>query len=373
MNRNEIRSLTGLRGIAALIVMFYHFNSSKLLSGPAEVMLGHGYLMVDLFLVLSGFIIAMTYGHLFEKAFSWSDYALFLTRRLARIYPLYAVSILTAGTLVATSWMDHWPGPPIPVTTVIDLTMLQSLALVPSLNTPGWSISAEWTACLLFPLLVMLCLRRSWGLALLTAGLAFAILPILTILPALEDEPKRAGLLDIWHYDTAYPVVRCVAGFTLGMVTYRLAQTEWVRRITAQSWLSAVILAAILGLMSIKQADVWIVALFPLFILSLAPDDSPVARILGSGPIYRLGILSYGIYLIHNQMNYFMLELAKELESLGFATQTATAAATLAFVALVIILTEFTYRLIERPARNAIYRAAGSSFIPKDAVTATSR
>ncbi|NNM59255.1 MAG: acyltransferase [Legionellales bacterium] len=108
MKKQEIYSLTGLRGIAATMVMFYHFNASHLLAGGAFAnLLGHGYLMVDLFLVLSGFIIAMTYGSRFDKAVTWREYRIFLVRRIARIYPLYILTTISAGILITAHWMDH--------------------------------------------------------------------------------------------------------------------------------------------------------------------------------------------------------------------------------------------------------------------------
>lgn len=354
--KQEILALTGLRGIAATVVMFYHFGGNSLLSGVSARILGHGYLMVDLFLILSGFIIAMVYGRLFEEVISWENVKNFLIRRIARIYPLYAVTTLTAGILVATGWMDHWPGPEIPVSAFINLTMLQSILHIPSLDTPGWSVSAEWIANLLFPLfaLGMLCQRRSWYWISLIAVVSFVTLPFLTSLPILIDEPKRAGLLDIWNYSTVCPVIRCIADFILGMVVFRLAQLKWIQRVSSFSMTAPLLLITILALMSVKQADVWIVALFPLFILVLIPNNNLISYIMSSKPIYKLGELSYSIYLIHNQMNYFILVLAKQFVAIGLHEKIAHALAMMIFAAFVVLLADFTYRLIEKPARNRI-------------------
>jgi peptidoglycan/LPS O-acetylase OafA/YrhL len=354
MKKQEIYSLTGLRGVAAIVVMFYHFNASSLLSGTGATVLGYGYLMVDLFLILSGFIIAMMYGQQFEQSVTWKNYTQFLVRRIARIYPLYALMTLSAGALIAIGWMDRWPGPDISISALINLTMLQAVLQVPSLDTPAWSVSAEWVANLLFPVLALLCLRRSWLWICLMAIISFVTLPILIGLPALIDEPKRAGLLDIWHYDTVYPVVRCVADFTLGIIIFRVSKLSWVKRLTSLSWLSPVLLCLILIFMSIQQADVWIVALFPLFILSLVPDNNLVARFIGCRPIYKLGELSYAIYLIHNQMNYFILYFAKKLESIGIDKLSANAFSMFLFSVFVIFLANLAYRFIEKPARSQI-------------------
>lgn len=354
MKKLEITSLTGLRGIAATMVMFYHFNASHLLPGFATTMMGHGYLMVDLFLILSGFIIAMTYGERFTQTVSIENYRIFLLRRIARIYPLYVLTTISAGILITTSWMDHWPGPAVLVSALINLTMLQSIFHVPSLDTPGWSVSAEWVANLLFPFIALVCLRRSWWLVALLAIFSLITLPILVQLPVLIDEPKRAGLLDIWNYGTVYPAVRCLADFVLGVVCFRVWQVNGVKQVFSYYWIAPLLTCLIVVLMAVKGADVWIVWLFPLFILALIPNTNWIARFMSSKPIYTLGELSYAIYLIHNQMNYFILALAKRLESIGMRDTLATAFAMLLFSGIVILLAVFSYRYIEKPARGWI-------------------
>lgn len=352
--KEEIFALTGLRGVAAMVVMFYHFGVSSLLHGISATLLGYGYLMVDLFLILSGFIIAMVYGQQFEQQVDWDSFKNFLIRRIARIYPLYALTSLTAGLLIATGWMDHWAGPQIPVSALVNLTMMQSILHIPSLDTPGWSVSAEWIACLLFPLFALLCMRRSWSRIIAITIIAFATLPFLTGLPALIDEPKRAGLLDIWNYGTIYPVIRCLADFVLGMIVFRVSHLRWIKHIASFSATAPILFIAILGFMTIKQMDIWIVALFPLFILSLLSPSNVVSRMIGSKPIYKLGQLSYAIYLIHNQMNYFILFLAKQFQLMGLSEATAHLYSLFLFVILIIVLAEISFRYIEKPARNRI-------------------
>ena len=89
--RDDIRSLTGLRGVAAWWVVLYHFNELLPVSvhGWPTALLGRGYLAVDLFFILSGFIIAYNYLDGFS-AFDPRKYLHFLGVRIARIYPLHA-------------------------------------------------------------------------------------------------------------------------------------------------------------------------------------------------------------------------------------------------------------------------------------------
>src|ERR1700758_3388223 len=85
--QTDIRALTGLRGIAAGMVVIYHFWPVG--SAPAPGLaraVGKGYLLVDLFFVLSGYVLALNYGSLFEEhPFSPRSFATFFMRRGARI------------------------------------------------------------------------------------------------------------------------------------------------------------------------------------------------------------------------------------------------------------------------------------------------
>ena len=94
MARGEIRPLTGLRGIAGCWELVFHLHEEQGLRGYAGAILKHGYLAVDIFFVLSGFVMALSYRHLFEAGFSVRSFAGFLIRRLARVWPLYAAATL---------------------------------------------------------------------------------------------------------------------------------------------------------------------------------------------------------------------------------------------------------------------------------------
>lgn len=355
--KEEIRSLTGLRGISAVLVMFYHYNAFRLLQGPARTFVAHGYLMVDVFFVLSGFVMAMVYGSLFTGRFTWTHFYLFLSRRLARIYVLYALMTLPAGLLVAHGWMDHWPGPPVVISGLVNLTMFQSLVGVPTLNTPGWSISAEWIVYLLFPSLAALCLNGArWRAALVGIAMLVA-LPLLTMVPALIDEPKRAGILDIWDYGTPYPVVRAFIGFTIGIVAYRVAQAPSIATRLGSDWCMGVVTCALIVSMCVKPADLVFAFLLPPFIIGIAQQTSVVSRGLASRPIHWLGELSFSIYMIHDVMIYFIVAFARWLEVKGMTAHAAMSIGTLMFACGVIGLSQFAYSFIEKPSRRHIRTA----------------
>lgn len=350
----EIRSLTGLRGVAAVLVMFYHYNSSRLLTGPAHTFVAHGYLMVDVFFILSGYVIVMTYGNLFANGFSWPSFLKFMGRRVARIYPLYVFMTVPAGLLIANGWMDHWPGPPVFLTALVNLTMLQSLIGVPTLNTPGWSISAEWMVYLIFPLLAMLCLHGAAWRAFAIAVITVVALPLLTQIPSLLGEPKRAGILDIWHYGTVYPVVRSIIEFTMGILAYRASTNATVRRTIGNEWVAAALTIALLVLMCVKAADIAIALLLPSFMIALAAQRSLAAQFLASKPLHWLGELSFSIYMIHDLMIYFIVAFAHWLSEKGVSMYAAMTVGTLLFAGLVIALSQLAYTFLEQPCRRLV-------------------
>ena len=99
---SEIKSLTGLRGLAAIFVVVFHASGDFAGSGPAETFLRHGYNAVDVFFVLSGFVMALTYGQNADlRSISLQKYFSFLGKRLARVYPLYILATVATFIIFA--------------------------------------------------------------------------------------------------------------------------------------------------------------------------------------------------------------------------------------------------------------------------------
>src|SRR6266849_2921607 len=142
----HLQSLTPLRGIAALTVLMFHLaRNSGDSSLPAFFL--RGYLGVDLFFVLSGFVLTHVYVQGFLGDTSWRSAGAFLWARVARIYPVH---FFVTALLVACGGAQGLSG--------LDVLDNFLLILVPwpvhSINQPSWSLSAEWHAYLLFPLMV---------------------------------------------------------------------------------------------------------------------------------------------------------------------------------------------------------------------------
>jgi peptidoglycan/LPS O-acetylase OafA/YrhL len=163
----DIPALTGLRGVAALWVVAYHLREASANGGtglfdfgPADALIAHGYLGVDLFFVLSGFIIRHVYGCWFAEQVRPQDCVRFLRYRIARLYPVHIVTLVLMLVLygAARAVGTH----PHNLNSYSIFSLLNNLTLthawwgaIGSPNTPARSISA-----LLFPLGCWLLSRR---------------------------------------------------------------------------------------------------------------------------------------------------------------------------------------------------------------------
>lgn len=354
--REEIRSLTGLRGLAACYVMAYHFFQVAAVTGPARTLLLHGYLAVDLFFVLSGFVIAMIYGERFAGGVSRAVYGDFLLRRIGRVYPLYAVvTALITLLIVAGALADAMPSPLAMVTNAL---MIQAWGFAGSIAGTTWSISTEFAAYLLFPVIAMLVLRGGrWQLAAVVA-LAVAVLVALALTSSAAanqlyaDGPLRNGPLDLFGTGTILPLARCLAGFCLGVAAFRVGTLIG----PGIGWAADVCAVVIVALLCVRGSDVAVVlACVPLVIALASGDGSVTARLLGWGSVYWLGLVSYSVYLTHRLIDALAFQPIFDLVR-DFGLPHIYSIARAVVLGLVLAVSAATYALIETPARDAFRR-----------------
>jgi peptidoglycan/LPS O-acetylase OafA/YrhL len=350
----EIRALTGLRGLAAPLVAIFHFKLNNAFfqldhtPSPAARSLGrfidHGYLGVDLFFVLSGFVMAISYGRMFENGFSWSGYALFLRRRLARVYPLYLATTLATALL----FLLHATPPAFWTTLGLNLALVQAWGFAPTLNAPGWSISTEWGAYLLFPLLLDVTLASRNKTALLVGGLSLALLALIAALPTTLVF-GRVGPLDAHDASSPLPLLRCLAEFSLGLLCVRATRMLALGP-RSSAGLALAASGLLVVLMMLPGTDLAIVLLFAALILALERRHGVVAGILGHPLIHGLGVLSYSFYLLHFRFIWFERVLRDRLPGL-LGHDAREAIALLVTFTLLLGLSALTYAIIEKPAR----------------------
>src|ERR1700742_2240595 len=169
----DIKALTGLRIVAAVWVVLFHFRPLLRDAAPGFLdaltpVLNCGAQGVDLFFILSGFV--LTWNYLDRMGGSWSTRATlrFLWLRLARVWPVYLVTMhLAAAFVIFTLHVGHAPAENVAELNAVNYVrqlMLVQLWFQPyfdgsSWDGPAWSISAKWLAYLLFGLLVLVIFR----------------------------------------------------------------------------------------------------------------------------------------------------------------------------------------------------------------------
>ena len=334
------------------MVMLYHFGPDFPPGGITTFIL-RGYLWVDLFFVLSGFVMAYNYQAMFAGGYRLQAHLAFLIRRIARVYPLYAIVTLeSAATLL---WRAHGPDKMhVPVVLAANLAMVQAWGIAPSLAGATWSISTEWAAYLLFPLLAAAALFSSHRAALATALVAIVSIAVLAVVPMDElafDFQGRGGPLDIYSSATPAPLVRCLAEFTLGLLTLRAANRLSQHRIAGAGLAAFVTAAALLLLVAVPGWDVGAVLLFPVLLLCLSPQQGLLGRMLGARVPYRLGEWSYAIYLIHGKFTVLNDALSRALANdLPFAGPLAAALTSAAVIGCAAVI----HACIELPCRRLL-------------------
>ncbi len=353
----EIRCLTGLRGCAALLVMVYHFTLA-LPAGtmPLHRVFANGYLWVDLFFVLSGFVLAYGQQAMFAGAYSVPTHAWFLLSRLARVYPLYCVVILESAVLLVARAGHLGAG-----VLGLNLAMVQGWGLAPSLEGAAWSVSTEWAAYLLFPLLLGATVLRARWLA-VVAGLAAAgalVCLALAAGPFTLPDQGRHGPLDLYSSATTAPLWRCLAEFTLGLLSWRVANhlAGLVRRGVCPPGAAGVASAAVAGLivvlLSVQRWDLAVVALFCALLITLSQQTGALAAVLSAPAPYQLGRWSYSIYLIHDKFTH----PAQQLRAVLAAQVPFASGLTVLLVgAAVVACSALTFALVEQPLRRAAMR-----------------
>ncbi|MES3108457.1 acyltransferase family protein [Sphingomonas aurantiaca] len=338
----ELRALTGVRGFAAWFVVFYHIRLSIAgLSTSLRDVFAKGYLAVDFFFLLSGFVIWLTWNDRLRTG-GIAGVPRFLQKRLARIWPLHLVTLAGAVALAlvlrATGRDDpQFVFPELP----LHVVLLQNWGFTRHLawNDPAWSISAELAAYLLFPLLVMAVDWRRVPSAVLLAlaGLLLLALHLTIDSPTLGTDIPRYGLL------------RCLIEFTTGSIVCAL----WLRWRTARAAIGAAIsIATALIIMWIAglPETLFVPALFATLLLLLALTSGRPHNPFETRTIHYLGEISYATYLSH-----FILWKAFKLAFVSDANAVSPAEIAL-YLGLVLLASIALYHLIERPAQRWLNR-----------------
>lgn len=294
--KKEIRSLTGLRGAAAVLVMIYHFlGADPFFAAVTPAIVANGYMGVDVFFVLSGFVISLSYSGSFAPGLTLPRYANFIVKRLARIYPLYIFMLMVFFVKYEMNLGGHW----VPYFKLPDfvacLLLIQAWGFgFTTVAGIAWSLSTEFGAYLVFPFLTRIVNRaRPLAAAMLGAACLGAI--ALVAFSGLGV----VGPMDVVATDSVLPLVRCIAGFGLGMVCYRLYAERVLAGVLSSSWAVVGLLLALIVGASLGAHDLALFVLIPPLVLALAYESSACRALFANRWAYHLGEVSYSLYLVH--------------------------------------------------------------------------
>ncbi len=325
----ELRQLTGARGLAAWAVVLYHLRMSIAgLPAPVAAVFAKGYLAVDFFFLLSGFVIWLAWHDRVGDE-TWR----FWQKRVARIWPLHLAMLAFAIALALVAMARGRPDPAFPWAELpLHLLLLQQWGTTSALhwNDPAWSISAEVAAYLLFPLLIRAADWTTWSTAALvaTAAAILVALHLVMAAPTLGADIPRFAL------------VRCLAEFATGTIVAAL----YLRGGRARSPLLfglTLLAAALAG----APETLVVPAAFAALLLALARD---AASPLAARPFHWLGEISYATYLLH-----FLLWKAVKLL---LPTPLAPPWVVALYLLAILIGSHFLYRRLELPAQAWVNR-----------------
>jgi peptidoglycan/LPS O-acetylase OafA/YrhL len=353
---HEIRPLTGIRGVAALLVILGHFYKSWFLLFPQLrpyllPLALHGALGVDLFFVLSGFILSYVYPAA-RKHFGLADYGRFIWFRLARIYPNHLATLAALGVILAAanhfgfSFPGDYPLNALPY----QLTMTHAWIVVHDThwNYPSWSISAEWFAYLLiFPACWRLLRCRLNGA--IFFALAYAFLIPYSLFSASVAHMRHDAL------------IRVGCEFIAGSALFGAYTGSGLIVGLCQRYVSIAFLLLMSALAVLPPGALYgpvpTLMLFPVILLGLTSEKSLVARALSTPLALFLGRVSYALYMSH-ALAQRILEIV--LPSARFAHSTALVRLLVlaANLAVIGVFATGLYHFVELPARNHLRHLA---------------
>lgn len=345
----EILPLTALRGGAAWLVVFYHFNDAMPLSQPFSAVIKNGALGVDLFFILSGYVLARQYGALFASGGSWRSYGWFMTLRLGRIYPLHLVVLLLFLSLpLALALTGRSPSPNFGAADYMrSLLLVQDWFVGGALNWngPAWSISAEFLFYLVFPLAVA-------GLARTLRSMAgFIAVPVLIYAAILAKGVYVGGLIGLMGQ---FGVFRCLTGCLLGMWLSHAAERL---QIGQRGCLCLVGLATgMLVIPGLVGAPVWVLAPpgFLFLVWGLLNPNHWVGRALSHPLLLWMGRVSFSTYLIHYLIRNWIRLILVDHAPLWVVL--------VVYAALVAAASAVLHHWVEVPGRSAGRRLASLLF-----------
>jgi peptidoglycan/LPS O-acetylase OafA/YrhL len=336
---SRLGTLDAMRGVAAVLVMFWHFATFM------PTLAGSGQLAVDFFFVLSGFVISRAYG---ARLASGLGFWGFMCERVIRLYPLFVLGLSLA---LVKEFGDILFGraaalTPLMLLRTVGLEAAMLPAYVPGqpelfpLNGPSWSLFFEMAINIIFALAALQVTVRRLLIVIVVMGTAVAAAAI------------SAGSLNVgWSWSSAWAgVARVGFSFPLGVLVHRLG---WVRSRGPSPWF-AVPVGLLVAALALPVASAWrpafdagfVLILSPLLLIAGGSYDPPRAL---QQLCAKLGELSYPLYATHFPLIFVFGFVATRL---GIPAPGWIAALAIALPILALVLS----RIYDAPVRAWLSR-----------------
>lgn len=366
--------LDGLRGVAALLVVWYHVFEGFQFAGNKPVIdfINHGYLAVDFFFILSGFVVGYAYDNRWGKTLTTGG---FFRRRLIRLQPMVCMGALIGAVSFLLTGMERWDGTHATLgltflAFVCGCLMLPALPGMPRevrgngemfpLNGPCWSLFFEYIGNIVYALIIRRLSTRL--LSLLTVALCCALTWF-----AVTDQSGYGSIGVGWTVDSMNMLggsLRMLCPFTAGVLLSRIFKP--FQNVRGAFWISTAVLLAlfhvpyinssyalggIFGTLSLNGVfeSVCIVAIFPLIVWLAASGKTTDAA---STRICRfLGDISYPLYIVHYPLMYAFYRWLIKTEQY---TLQETWYVALTVVAGSIVLAWLCLKIYDEPVRKSL-------------------
>lgn len=323
--------LDGLRGVAALMVMWYHIFEGFATS-PIDQNFNHGYLAVDFFFMLSGFVVSYAYDDRWKSSLTLKG---FLKRRLIRLHPMVVMGVFLGAITFIIQGQKQWDGTPVTLS-MLFLAILLNLFLIPAipgsrpevrgngemypLNGPNWSLFFEYIGNLLYALFIRKMSTRWLSTLTCISGLGLMLFALCNL--------SGFGHLGVgWSLsDYNFPggMLRLLFSFSAGLLISRIFKPIAVR---GAFWICSLLIIILLSMPYIgNENTLWtnglydsacILILFPLLLwigASGKATDNKTARICKF-----LGDISYPVYVVHYPFMYLFYAWLWSGEKIPFA------------------------------------------------------
>ncbi len=352
--------LDGLRGVAALMVIWYHvFEGFAFASNSAIETLNHGYLAVDFFFILSGFVIGYAYDDRWGKSLSMKD---FFKRRLIRLHPMVIMGAVLGAITFCIQGSVQWDGTHIAISMIM-LSLLCTIFFIPAmpgvgyevrgngemfpLNGPCWSLFFEYIGNILYALFIRRLSNKALTVFVVLLGVALAAFAVFNV--------STYGNIGVgWTLDGVNFLggsLRMLFPFSLGMLMSRNFKPMKVK---GAFWICTIALIALFsvpyleGLEPLCMNGVYeafcVIVAFPIILwigASGTTTDKQSTKICKF-----LGDISYPVYVIHYPLMYLFYAwlIENQLYTLGETWHVA-----LCVFILSIILAYLCLKLYDEP------------------------